>query len=217
MAKNVAIVLSGCGFKDGAEITESVSALIALSEKQAKVKAFAPNRNIESVGHHSGQPSGSRNILEEAARITRGSISPLESLAPEQFDALVLPGGFGAAVHLSSWAQHGSQCEVDKTLVRIIKKFHAESKPIAAFCIAPVIVAKVLGEHEVTVTVGDDSETIAEILKTGALHEECAVDDFITDRHNKVVTTPAYMYGNAAPHLIFKGIRSAVAELIEMA
>lgn len=217
MAKNVAIVLSGCGFQDGAEITETVSALIALSEKQAKVKAFAPSLKFESIGHHSGQPTGARNTLEEAARIVRGSISPLESLNPQQFDALVLPGGYGAAIHLSNWAQKGARCDVDKNLIRIIKAFHADSKPIAAFCIAPVILAKVLGDQEVTVTVGDDSETIAEILKTGALHENCAVDDFITDRHNKVVTTPAYMFGNAAPHLVFKGIRSAIAELIEMA
>ncbi|MCB0407794.1 MAG: isoprenoid biosynthesis glyoxalase ElbB [Bdellovibrionales bacterium] len=215
--KNIAVVLSGCGFKDGAEITESVSTLIAISATGAQFKVFAPNKNIEATNHLTGQPDGLRNILVEAARIARSQIQPLEDLKVDHFDALVFPGGFGAAMYLCDWAEKGAQCTVDTQVESLIRKFHESSKPIGAFCIAPVLLAKVLGTFEVTLTVGDDKETISEIEKTGAHHEVCKVNDFITDRANKVVTSPAYMYDNAQPHLVFQGVQAAINELVEMA
>lgn len=215
--KKIAVVLSGCGFQDGAEVTESVSALIALSELGAEYKVFAPDQEFSSKDHFSGANTGPRNIMHEAARIARGKIDALDTLNESDFDALVVPGGFGAALHLCNWAEKGAGCDVHPTVQFLIESFHKNSKPIGAICIAPALVAKVLGPHSVTVTIGDDAETAAEIEKTGAQHESCPVDDFITDRENKVITTPAYMYDNAAPHKVFTGIRGALKELVEMA
>ncbi len=215
--RKVAMVLSGCGFKDGAEITESVSALIALSQLNAEVQCFAPDLVFESVDHLDGERTGSRNIQSESARITRGKIKPLKELSSSSFDAIVFPGGFGAALHLSDWASKGSKCKVMPDIVRVIHEFNDESKPIGACCIAPVLLAKVLGGNEITLTIGNDTETAQEIEKTGALHEDCPVDDYITDRANKIVTTPAYMYDDAEPHKVFEGIQGLMRELVEMA
>lgn len=215
--KKIAVVLSGSGFKDGSEITESVSLLIALNQAGAAVTVFAPNQEFDSVNHLTGEATGKRNVLVEAARIARGQIHDLATLHSKDFDALVLPGGFGAATQLSSWAKEGAKCSVNKDLEKLILEFHEASKPIGAICIAPVILAKVLGHKKVTVTIGDDASTISEILKTGAQHEECPVDDYITDRETKVVTTPAYMYGDAKPNQVFAGIFGLAHEIVEWA
>ncbi len=216
--KKVAVVLAGCGNKDGAEITEAVSLLIALSQNGAGYMCFAPSMEFEALNFTNDQALGQkRNVLTEAARIARGNIQDLKTLDVKNYDALAFVGGFGAAKNLSDWAFKGAQCTVLPDVEKHIKAFHQETKPIAAICIAPVLLAKVLGSERVTVTLGDDKETIAEVLKTGAQHEVCPVDDYVTDRQTKVITTPAYMYGNAKPHEIFKGIFGLAKELVEMA
>lgn len=216
--KNIAVILSGCGYKDGSEITEAVSALISLSQYGAKVTCFAPDFNVNAINHVTNVESfdEQRNILSESARISRGEIHPLNTLHAKDFDAVVFPGGFGAAVHLSSWAVKGAQCELLPDTKRVLAEFHAQSKPIAAICISPVLVAKVFGKTKVNVTIGNDKETAQEINKTGAIHVECPVTDFVTDRDHKVITTPAYMY-HAKPHEVFTGINKAIKELVEMA
>ncbi|HEX7676456.1 MAG TPA: isoprenoid biosynthesis protein ElbB, partial [Bdellovibrio sp.] len=138
-------------------------------------------------------------------------------LHAKDFDAIAFPGGFGAAKNLCNWAEKGAKCDVNPDVKRVILDFHSASKPIGAICIAPVLLARVLGDKKVTVTIGDDQDTIAEILKTGAQHEECPVDDYITDRETKVVTTPAYMYGDAKPNEVFAGIFGLAHELVEWA
>ncbi len=215
--RKFAVVLSGCGYLDGSAITEAVSTYIALSELGAHYESFAPNSDFSSANHSDNTSSENRNALTESARITRGQTKPLADLKPENFDALILPGGFGAALNLSTWGTEGSKCSVNETLSSIIKNFHEDSKPIGAICIAPAIVAKVLGKHEVALTIGNDKATATEIEKTGALHEDCDVADYVTDRENKIVTTPAYMYGDAKPSEVFKGITGLVKELFEMA
>lgn len=213
--KRIAVVLSGCGHKDGAEITESVSTLIALSEAQTDIKIFAPNLEITATDHRSGTPDGKRNVLTEAARIARGNIQDLKELSAKNFDAVVFPGGFGAALNLCDFAKSGSHCHVHPEAERVIKEFHLAEKPIGAFCIAPALIARVLGKEGISVTIGDDASTAKEIEKTGAQHVTCAVDDYITDREHKIVTSPAYMY-DAKPHQVFNGIRRAIQELVEM-
>lgn len=215
--KRFAVVLSGCGHKDGAEITESVSTLINLSELGITYNCYAPDMEADAVNHSTDKPSGKRNVLEESSRIARGDIKPLKELVTENYDAVIFPGGFGAALHLCSWAKNGSNCEVHPEAKRVVESFHEQSKPIGAFCIAPTLIAKVLGDSEVTLTIGNAADVASEIEKTGAHHVDCAVDDFVTDRENKVVTSPAYMYGEAKPHEVFKGIRKAIHELSEMA
>jgi enhancing lycopene biosynthesis protein 2 len=213
--KRIAVVLSGCGHKDGAEITESVSTLIALSEAHADYKIFAPNLEITSTDHRSGAPDGKRNVLTEAARIARGSIQDVKELSAKDFDAIVFPGGFGAALNLCDFAKNGSRCHVHPEVDRVIKEFHSAEKPIGAFCIAPALIARVLGNEGISVTIGNDANTAKEIEKTGAQHVDCSVDDYITDREHKIVTSPAYMY-DAKPHQVFNGIRRAIQELVEM-
>jgi enhancing lycopene biosynthesis protein 2 len=215
--RKVAVVLSGCGFQDGSEITESISALITLSQLQAQVTCFAPDTQFQVTDHLRAQSTGeTRSVLTEAARLARGHISSLSELDPQKFDALVFPGGFGAALNLSTWAKDGSRCQVLPDVEKVIRAFHDDSKPICAICIAPTLLAKVLGHENVTLTIGNDAATAAEIAKTGALHENCAVDDYVTDREHKIITTPAYMY-DAKPAEVFKGIQGALKELVEMA
>lgn len=216
--KKIAVILSGCGNKDGAEITEAVSLIVALSQAGAEIKYFAPNTEFEAKNFLTNQALGQkRNILLESARITRSQMNDLKDLKATDFDGLAFPGGFGAALHLSNWAEKGAKCEVLPAIEKAIKDFHAQSKPIAAICIAPALVAKVLGPQGVTVTLGDSKEVAQEVQKTGAQHEMCPVDDYVTDRECKVITTPAYMYDEAKPHQVFKGISGLVKEFIEMA
>ena len=216
--KKIAIVLSGCGNQDGAEITEAVSTLVALSELGADYQVFAPSQEFKANNFLTGQPSGeTRNIMNEAARIARGNVKDLSKLNPAEFDGLAIPGGFGVALHLCDWAKRGSQCEVQPGVQKVVENFYKEQKPILAICIAPALIAKVLGKHGVTLTIGNDKETAQEIEKTGAQHEECRVMDYVTDREHKIVTTPAYMYHSARPFEVYKGIHGAVKEFFEMA
>lgn len=216
--KQVAVILSGCGFLDGAEITEAISTLIAIGQNGAEYKVFAPNKEVPETNHLDQKPTGrTRNVLREAARIARGDIRPLESLHAKDFDALAFPGGFGAALHLCNFAEKGSAGEIDPQVSRIVKEFHESGKPIAAICIAPAIVALALGKKGVNVTIGEDQGTASELEKTGAKHLNCAVEKFVVDSSSKVITTPAYMYGTAKPHQIFEGISGAIKELVQMA
>lgn len=215
--KKIAVVLSGCGFKDGAEITESVSTLIALSESGAQYQIFAPEVSYTSTNHLNGLGEDTRSALKEAARIARGKISPLSDLNSKNFDGLVFPGGYGAALNLCSFGKEGAKGSVLPEVKRVIQNFYKESKPILGICIAPALLSLALGREGIAVTIGNDMGTAAEIEKTGASHEECSVTDFVTDRGHKIITTPAYMYDNAKPHEVFKGIKAAVAELVEMA
>lgn len=217
-AKKIAILLSGCGNKDGSEITEAISLIVQLSKLGAELTFFAPDLIFTPVNFITDQKhSEKRNVMEESARITRSKITDVKKLNADDFDALALPGGFGAALHLCNWAEKGSKCEVLPAVANAIRDFHKQSKPIAAICIAPVILARVLGAEGVELTIGNDAETAAEIRKTGAQHVDCPVDDYVTDRGRKVITTPAYMYGDAKPHEVFNGISGLAKELMEMA
>ena len=216
--KNIAVILSGCGFLDGSEITEAISTLVAIGQQGAAYRCFAPNRDVPETNHLTQQPTGhTRNVLQESARIARGEVRPLEELHAGDFDALALPGGYGAALHLCDFAQKGSGGAIDPEVLRIVNAFHTARKPMAAICIAPTIMALAFGKQGINVTIGDDQDTASEIEKTGAKHAACAVEKFVVDTANKVITTPAYMYGTAKPHQIFEGIGSAIDALLKMA
>jgi enhancing lycopene biosynthesis protein 2 len=216
--KKVAVVLSGCGFLDGAEITEAISTLIALSEAGTQTVCFAPNEDFEATAHHGEtKHPEKRNAMIESARICRGKIHDIRELHEKDFDAVVFPGGYGAALNLSSWGREGAKARLNADVKRVITEFHEAAKPIGAMCIAPTLVAKVLGSEGVSVTIGDDEATAAEITKTGAQHVRCEVTDYVSDRDHKVLTTPAYMYGEAKPSDVFTGIRKMIRELVEMA
>ena len=215
--KKIAVVLSGCGFQDGAEITESVSTLIALASLGASYSCFAPSLEFTETNHITGESTGQkRNCLIESARISRGKIQNISELTAENFDGLVFPGGFGAAVHLCNFAEQGSKGVVLAEVEKSVWSFYSKMKPIAAACIAPALLALVLGDEGITLTIGNDEDTAKEIRKTGANHVRCEVTDYVTDRDKKIITTPAYMYGEAKPSEVFAGVSAMIKELIEM-
>ena len=215
--KKIALILSGCGHQDGTEITEAVSLLISLSNLGCQITGFAPNIEVPEKDHLTGQKtSQKRNALHEAARIMRGQAHDLKELKAQNFDALCFAGGFGAATVLSDWAEKGHNCTVLPEVRQAIVDFYTQGKPIGAVCISPVLLARVLGEKKISLTIGQDKGTSDEMKKAGALHVECPVDDFITDRDHRVITSPAYMY-DTTPDKVFKGISGLAKELVEMA
>ena len=216
--KKIAVILSGCGYLDGAEITEAISTLVAIGQNGAEYKIFAPNKDVPETNHLTNKATGqTRNVMQEAARIARGDIQPLENLKAKDFDALAFPGGFGAALHLCNFAVKGSSGEIDPQVKRVVNEFHDSGKPIAAVCISPAIMALAFGKKGVNITIGDDKGTASELEKTGAKHSNCDVERFVVDTANKIITSPAYMDGTAKPHQIFEGIRGAIKELVKMA
>lgn len=223
----VAVVLSGCGFLDGAEIHESVSVLVHLARLGARVHCFAPDQDAPSaVDHYTGAPDRGprRNMLHEAARIARGKehISPLADLDASRFDAVIFPGGFGAAKNLCTFATEGPACTVLPDVERALKAFHAAGKPIGLCCIAPALAARVFGRpgkdsaNAPTITLGPESGAADAARAMGARHVAKPVTEAVTDEGNRIVTTPAYMC-EADPFGVFTGIGTMVEGVVRMA
>jgi enhancing lycopene biosynthesis protein 2 len=215
MSKKIAVVLSGSGFKDGSEITEAVSTLIHLSALRTQFTVFAPNLDFLATDHLSGAQLPPRNALSESCRIARGQAMDLKELNVDDFDGLVFPGGYGAAKNLCTFGTEGSNGKVLPLVQKAIRAFYESSKPICAICIAPALIALALKDKNIVLTIGDDPKTASEIEKTGNSHQNCPVNDYVSDRENKIITTPAYMF-DAKPHEIFDGIGGAIRELVEM-
>ncbi len=192
--KKVGVILSGAGVYDGAEIHEAVITLLAIARSGAEAVCFAPDKwQSDVVNHLTGDVmTESRNVLVEAARIARGNIRPLAQLSVNDLDALIVPGGFGAAKNLSNFASQGSACVVDDTLKQRVLEMYQAGKPLGFMCIAPALLPKIF-DFPLRLTIGTDVD-IAEVLEEmGAEHVPCPVDDIVVDEENKVVTTPAYM------------------------
>jgi enhancing lycopene biosynthesis protein 2 len=216
MAHTVGVVLSGCGYLDGAEIHESVCTLLALDKAGATIKCFAPNVEFDVVDHNSGEATGeTRNALVEAGRIARGEIQDLKEAKAADLDAIVLPGGFGAAKTLSDFATKGAESEVNEDLATLLRDMHGAKKPIGAICIAPAVIARALGEHHPSLTIGNDAGTASTLEGMGAKHCECPVKEFVVDAENKIVSTPAYMLGPSIAH-VQAGIQKTVDELLKL-
>jgi enhancing lycopene biosynthesis protein 2 len=195
MAK-VAVVLSGCGVYDGAEIQESVITLLALDRAGAEVVCAAPDVDqAHVVNHLTGDVAAGerRNVLVEAARIARGKIVDVATLDPAAVDAAIFPGGFGAAKNLCSWAFTQDACDVDPGVARLVRALHAARKPIGFVCIAPVLAAKVLGGAHPQLTIGDDADAASSIDRMGGRHVARPVREIVVDREQRIVSTPAYM------------------------
>ncbi len=212
MGRRVAFVLSGCGVKDGSEIHEAVSALIALDRAGYEVIFTAPDvQQAATVDHSTEKPeSRPRNALKEGARIARGNIRPLSKLRRDDYDAVMFPGGFGAALTLCSFAADGPGCRVNPEVEKLIGDALRDGKPIAAMCIAPVIIARTVPGARVTI--GSDPKTAGAIEAMGAVHVECSVDDAVVDPERKIVTTPAYMLARG-PAEVYAGAVRMVEEL----
>jgi enhancing lycopene biosynthesis protein 2 len=220
MAKRVGVVLSGCGVYDGAEIHESVCTLLALDREGAEIICMAPDKDqAHVVNHQKGEPDegARRSVLEESARIARGPVLPLAGVSADQIDALVLPGGFGAAKNLCSYAFQGEACDVDPDLKRLLLDCADAGKPIGAACIAPAAVAKAFegSGRSLTLTIGNDPDTAAALEKWGASHRNAGPEETVVDEANKVVSTPAYMVAQRIGE-VDKGISMMVREVLKL-
>lgn len=215
MSKKFAVVLAGCGVFDGAEIHESVLTLLAI-DKAGSYQCFAPDiPQAHVVDHLKGAPTDEqRNVLVEAARIARGKIEDLAKYDPANYDAIVFPGGFGAAKNLCTFAFDGPDCKVDPSVEKAIKATREASKPIGALCISPALLAKVLGDVEVTI--GSDADTAAGIEKMGGTHRITTHGEVTVDAKHKVVTTPCYML-DATVSQIALGADNVIKKLVELA
>ena len=212
--KKFAVVLSGSGVFDGAEIHEATLTLLAIAQQGASYEIFAPDIDqYHVINHFTHQPMNEkRNVLVESARIARGRIKPLSHFQASDFDALIFPGGFGAAKNLSTVAFDGPEAKVNPEVEKAVRSMHAAGKPIGALCIAPAVIARILGNVEVTI--GDDPGTAAAIEKMGGKHIKTTHGQVVVDRKNKVFTTPCYML-DATIVQIYQGTNNVIAEILK--
>ena len=215
--KKVGVILAGCGWLDGAEIQEAVCTLLALDQRDAHVLMMAPDvEQMHVVDHLAGEPEAvpSRNVLRESARIARGDVVDIRTVGSADFDALVIPGGFGAAKNLCNFATAGVDMVVNEDVVRLIRETHAAGKPIGFICIAPAIGAKVLGAHQVELTIGTDQGTADALEAMGAKHIVTEPGEIHIDAANHVVSTAAYMVGPSIKK-VHLGIDRLVAAVLD--
>ena len=215
--KKIAVILSGSGVFDGAEIHESVLALHAIEKQGASWHCFAPNiEQLHVINHITGEEMAeTRNVLTEAARIERGNIEDVAKLNAEEFDALLLPGGFGAAKNLTDFAVNGAECSINTHIASACRAFAQARKPAGYLCIAPAIIPMIY-DNGVKGTIGTDDATASAFNALGGEHITCEVDDIVFDEEHKVLSTPAYMLaGNISQAA--SGIEKLVSKLVEVA
>lgn len=212
---SIAVILAGCGNKDGAEIHEATLTLWAIHRHGADYQCYAPDKKQHHVLNHitNEEMAEERNVLIEAARIARGDIKSLAQFDAQAHDVLILPGGFGAAKNLCTYAFDGPECTVDESVAAAVRTMYAAQKPIGALCIAPVILARLL--PNVMVTVGSDVQTAGHITRMGARHQDTTHGEIAVDTANRVVTTPCYML-DARVDQIGEGAERLVIALLEM-
>jgi len=227
--KKIAIILSGCGNRDGSELQETLSLMLAVDRLGWQYQCFAPEGYFEVVSHVDGRhddddegleagtivDTEQRDIYEESARIARGNIKPLDEYSPADYDAICLPGGMGAARNLSTYVYEGPRMTVIDGVHDAILETYRAHKPVCAECIAPVVVAKVLGRYGVHLTLGHDCQASQIAVGFGAVHEVCEAGEVCVDNEHKVITTPAYMVATRISE-IFDGSERLVYELEKM-
>lgn len=216
--KRIGVVLSGCGVFDGSEIQEVILTLLAIEQAGAEAVFFAPDvEQVTVINHINGEAQTDvRRVLVEAARLTRGNITPLADADANTLDALIIPGGFGVVHHLSDFAQQRENCSVNEQLHRLFQEIHKQCKPIGLMCIAPVLVPKlVASEDPVRITIGNDPDTIEIVEDMGAEHVICPVEDIVVDEAQRIVTTPAWMVATRISDAA-RGIDKLVRRVVEM-
>lgn len=223
--KKIAVILSGCGNRDGSELQESLSLLLSIDRRGWQYQCFAPEGLFEVVPHIDVQDEEEegtvldmeqRDIFVESARIARGNLLPLEEYRPADYDALALPGGMGAARNLSTFAFDGPRMEVMDSVQDAILETYRAHKPVVAMCIAPMVLAKVLGRYEVELTLGPDDNQASQVAKGfGCRVQACGPTDVCVDSVHRVLSTPAYMAASRISE-IFAGAENMVAELEQM-
>ena len=222
MSKRVGVILSGCGVYDGTEIHEAVITLLALDRAGAEVVIMAPDRNqMHVINHQTGEVANGevRSVMVESARIARGAVRDIATVKVDELDALVLPGGFGAAKNLCDFAVKGADCSVVPVVAEFIRGMHKAGKPVTAICIAPAVVMKALTEGGVkpTLTIGTDADsaTVKALESMGGRHEAHCVRGVAIDDDNKVLSTPAYMVAQSISE-VADGIENVIDKLMKM-
>ncbi|WOC25932.1 isoprenoid biosynthesis glyoxalase ElbB [Pseudoalteromonas sp. N1230-9] len=215
--KKVAVILAGCGVYDGAEINEAVLTLLHIAKAGASYQCFAPDIDqLHTINHLTGEEMApNRNVLVEAARIARGNIKAITELKVSEFDALIVPGGFGAAKNLSDFAVKGPEAQVQNDILKACTDFVKANKAAGYMCIAPAMLPLIYGQG-VKTTIGNDADTASAIEKLGGDHQACAVEDIVIDEQHKVVTTPAYMLAQSLLDAD-AGIQKLVKKVLELA
>ena len=227
MTAKIAIVLSGCGVYDGSEIHEASAACVAISRAGLQPVFYSVDQpQHHQINHITGEndENSRRNVLVESARIARGSVQKISELTVEAVDAVVFPGGFGAAKNLSSFATN-PEPTVDPEVARVLREFVSAGKPLGLCCIAPILAALVLSKEDgipIKVTLGQRSgegwpyaATIDKAIEFGAEHEEKTVEEVCIDEERKIVTTPAFMF-DAEFHQVHDGVSSMIQAVIDL-
>lgn len=212
---SIAVILSGCGHRDGSEIQEATLTLWAIHKHGANYQCYAPDITQHHVlDHISGKEMDeSRNVFAESARICRGKLKKLNEFDSDCHDALIIPGGLGAVKNLCSYAFEGNNFQVNTEVEDAIRSMVEQNKPIGALCIAPVILARLL--NDITVTVGNSTSTASRIEAMGAIHQQASATGIVVDRKNKIVSTPCYMYDSRVDE-IGEGAEKVVQEILKM-
>lgn len=213
----IGVLLSGCGVMDGSEIHEATITLLAIDKEGMEAVCIASDINQAQVFNHftNKVENEKRNVLVESARIARGKIKNLKNLDTGEIDALIIPGGYGAALNLSSFGKEAEKAKVLEEVEKLLIKLHSQRKPIGAICIAPNIIAKVFGNKNVELTIGNDPSTISKLEKMGAKHIAKKVNEVVIDNENLIVTTPAYMLAKSIKE-VEQGISKLVAAIKEL-
>lgn len=196
MAK-VAVVLSGCGYLDGSEIYETVLTILALEKHGVEWQGVALNKEQKQIVNHLHQSvdakASPRNILEESARITRGNVIDLADADSDNYDAVIFPGGFGAAKNIMDFAFVGDDSyQMDEDVLTFARAFYLSDKPAGYICIAPLMIPLIYPEGT-KATVGTDENITAVLEKKGAEAITMDATQICVDESVKLVSTPAYM------------------------
>lgn len=215
--KKFAIVLSGCGRADGSEIHEAVSLLLAIDQQGGEYEFFAPNISQTQVMNHitGKKMDEQRSVLIESARIARGNIKPLSEFSAGDFDAIVFPGGMGAVTNLCNCAVAGYNSEVNADVTWALNESYDKGLVIGAMCIAPLLIARVLGHYGIKITIGEAPSVVRQIESFGAEHIDKGATEVCVDQEHKIVTTPAYMLANS-PKEVYQGAYKMVEEIIKL-
>jgi enhancing lycopene biosynthesis protein 2 len=217
--KTVGVVLAGCGFLDGAEIYESVLTLLFLDRAGVAYQCLAPDvPQMHVVDHVAKQPTGeTRNVLVEAARIARGKIQPLDIAWLDKVDAVIFPGGFGAAKNYCDYAVKGDECTMHPLVEEFMQKAAAKRMPLGLICIAPLVFARACKGQNLhpQLTVGAESGAARSVEKFGAKHVVCPVTEIVVDREHRIVSTPAFMYDTHIAEAA-RGIEKLVTAVIQL-
>jgi enhancing lycopene biosynthesis protein 2 len=224
MAKRVGLILAGCGHRDGSNVAEAMITLLALDRAGVDIVYAAPDQAQPLVANHvSGESAPAkppkRNVLVEAARITRGRIRSLAALGDRDIDALIIPGGDGVGQTLSNYLEKGELCEVHPELARLLRAMLAQHKPIGLIGLAPIVAARVLGPVAgIRVTLGSKHTPPAKHAAVmGADVRPCPIDDIVVDQKARVISTPADMYDEAPLRQVALGIDKLVRAVVSLA